>query len=115
MIEGIEILSVVDYTTGNIIFISLLSLMVILAITVIVLTIIYMIKYFEFNGIVAVVLIIVCIVGGLGIVGIIHTARHFNEKAYKVTISNEVSFKELTNKYEIIDQDGEIYTIRERR
>ena len=115
MIEGVEILSVVDYTTDNIILISLLSLMVVLTITAIILTIIYMIEYSEFNGIVAVVLIIFCIVIGISIVGIIHTARHFNEKAYKVTISNEVSFKEFTDKYEVVDQDGEIYTIKEKR
>lgn len=34
--------------------------------------------------------------------------------AYKVTISNEVNFVELNNKYEIIDQDGLIYTIKEK-
>ena len=33
---------------------------------------------------------------------------------YKVTISNEVNFVEFNNKYEIIDQDGLIYTIKEK-
>ena len=33
---------------------------------------------------------------------------------YKVTISDEVGFNEFTEKYEIISQDGKIYTVRER-
>ena len=33
---------------------------------------------------------------------------------YKVTISDEVNFAEFNNKYEIIDQDGLIYTIKEK-
>ena len=34
---------------------------------------------------------------------------------YKVTISDSVSFNELYEKYEIVEQEGEIYTIQERR
>ena len=34
--------------------------------------------------------------------------------AYKVTISESVSMTEFYDKYEIIDVDGKIYTIRER-
>ena len=33
---------------------------------------------------------------------------------YKVTISEEVNFVEFNEKYEIISQDGKIYTIKER-
>lgn len=33
---------------------------------------------------------------------------------YKVTISDEVSINEFLEKYEIINQEGRIYTIRER-
>ena len=33
---------------------------------------------------------------------------------YKVTIDETVSFVEFNEKYEVIDQEGEIYTIRER-
>jgi hypothetical protein len=33
---------------------------------------------------------------------------------YKVTISDEVSMNEFNEKYEIIDQEGKIYTVRER-
>lgn len=33
---------------------------------------------------------------------------------YKVTISDEVSMNEFNAKYKIIDQEGKIYTVRER-
>jgi hypothetical protein len=33
---------------------------------------------------------------------------------YKVTISDEVSMNEFLDKYEIIEQEGKIYTVRER-
>ena len=33
---------------------------------------------------------------------------------YKVTISDEVSMNEFMDKYEILNQDGKIYTIKER-
>ena len=32
---------------------------------------------------------------------------------YKVTISNEVSMAEFYEKYEVIEKDGEIFTVRE--
>ena len=36
------------------------------------------------------------------------------EYEYKVTISDEVSMNEFMKKYEIINQEGKIYTIKER-
>ena len=33
---------------------------------------------------------------------------------YEVTISDEVSFKDFTSKYDIIEQRGEIYVVKER-
>lgn len=36
------------------------------------------------------------------------------ETRYKVTISDEVSMNEFLEHYEIIDQEGKIYTVRER-
>lgn len=36
------------------------------------------------------------------------------ETHYKVTISDEVSMNEFMEKYEIINQDGKIYTIKKR-
>jgi hypothetical protein len=36
------------------------------------------------------------------------------ETQYKVTISDEVLMNDFLEKYEIIDQEGKIYTVRER-
>ena len=36
------------------------------------------------------------------------------ETQYKVTISDEVSMNEFLERYEIIDQEGKIYTVREK-
>ena len=36
------------------------------------------------------------------------------ETQYKVLISDEVSMNDFNAKYEIVDQEGKIYTIRER-
>ena len=36
------------------------------------------------------------------------------ENQYKVIISDEVSMNEFIEKYEIIEQEGKIYTVRER-
>ena len=36
------------------------------------------------------------------------------ETYYKVTINNSVSMNEFMDKYEILDQEGKIYTVKER-
>ena len=36
------------------------------------------------------------------------------ETQYKVTISDEVQMNDFLERYEIIDQEGKIYTVRER-
>lgn len=36
------------------------------------------------------------------------------ETRYKVTISDEVSMNDFLERYEILDQEGKIYTVRER-
>lgn len=36
------------------------------------------------------------------------------EPQYKVTISDEVSMNDFLEKYEIVNQEGKIYTVRER-
>lgn len=48
-------------------------------------------------------------------VGVVALSIHpTGEYEYKVTISDEVSMNEFMKKYEIINQDGKIYTIKER-
>ena len=73
-------------------------------------------KFSEFNGYVT-VLIITGIAGiSLFIVSILelNTPPQEPQTLYEVTISDEVSFKDFTSKYEIIEQRGEIYVVKER-
>ncbi len=53
----------------------------------------------------------------LGILGFgwsVHETDTVDYIEYKVIISEDVSFVEFTNKYEVLDQEGQIYTVRER-
>lgn len=65
-------------------------------------------------------LIAFCIVGALfGILfgmifGSADRKQTEYEMQYKVSITDEVSMNEFLEKYEIIDQEGKIYTVRER-
>lgn len=65
-------------------------------------------------------IIVFCILTGfvlllstvLGVVGNGEPIEY--ETHYKVTISDEVPMNEFLEKYEIVDQDGKIFTVRER-
>ena len=73
---------------------------------------------FSFNteGVIA---LVACTVIGFffGIAGGVLT-EHETDKLdyieYQVTVSNEVNFNEFLEKYEILGQEGKIYTIKER-
>ena len=65
-------------------------------------------------------LLVGCIMGTvLGIVfgvivgGVLQNPIEF-ENQYKVTITDEVSMNDFLDRYEIISQEGKIYTVRER-
>ena len=58
-------------------------------------------------------IIIGLIVGGVaGMIGSQPTAY---ENQYKVTVSDEIVMTEFLEQYEIIDQDGKIFTVRENK
>ena len=40
--------------------------------------------------------------------------KEYSHTEYKVTIDDSVSMNEFLDKYEILDQEGKIYTVRER-
>ena len=59
----------------------------------------------------------VIVAWGLSIIGckfLHHKGKIVYEKVYKVTISEEVSLKDFYEKYKVIDQEGQIYTIKEK-
>ena len=72
-------------------------------------------KEFIFIIIVAIFLSILLgvLIGGLFADGILPKATEY-ETQYKVTIDDSVSVNEFNEKYEIIGQEGKIYTVRER-
>ena len=64
-----------------------------------------------------VIITVSAIIFGLMFGGLYGTATSYPiayETQYKVTTSDEVSMNEFLEKYEIIDQEGKIFTIRER-
>lgn len=50
---------------------------------------------------------------GVG-VGVLFETPTAYETQYKITISDEVSMAEFLEYYEVIDQDGKIFTVREK-
>lgn len=54
------------------------------------------------------------ILGFLGYVWTLSPTDELSHVEYKVIVSDEVSFTDFMEKYEIIDQEGQIYTVKER-
>ena len=78
--------------------------------------VIYTIKEYDFlSGVIAFASFFVIGTFGFGFpIGATTAEPTEYETQYKVTIDDSVPMTEFTNKYEIIDQDGKIYIVRER-
>ena len=50
----------------------------------------------------------------VGVLGSTYSKTDISHIEYKVTIDDSVSMNEFLDKYEIIDQEGKIYTVKER-
>ena len=66
-----------------------------------------------------IILGLICIVlalgsGVIGSLGGTLSKTDINHIEYKVTIDDSVSMNEFLDKYEILDQEGKIYTVKER-
>ena len=57
--------------------------------------------------------LVACLLLGMIVGGINRTPTEY-ETQYKVVVSDEVSMNEFMEKYKIIDQEGKIYTVREK-
>ena len=55
-----------------------------------------------------IVSIVICSLGGT------YSKTDINRIEYKVIIEDSVSINEVLDKYEILDQEGKIYTVKER-
>lgn len=66
------------------------------------------------------VVVMACIMSSIGggsiglLVGQIGERPTVHETQYKVTISDEISMTEFYEHYEVIEQDGKIFTVREK-
>ena len=114
--DGITILNTITENVSNT---AGLVVALILSIVVTIISFIAIIvvsdKFSEFNGFI----IGYIITGIVGILFAIFSILELNtppqepQTLYEVTISDEVSFKDFTSKYEIIKQRGEIYIVKE--
>ena len=115
--DGVTILNTITENVSNT---DCLVVLLIFSIVVIIFSFIAIIavsdKFSEFNGFV----IAYIITGIAGILFVIVLILELNappqepQTLYEVTISDEISFKDFTSKYEIIEQRGEIYIVKER-
>ena len=51
----------------------------------------------------------------IGSLSNVESKTNINHIEYKVTIDDSVSMNEFLDKYEILDQEGKIYTVKERK
>ena len=65
-------------------------------------------------GIILVCTLVGSILGFLAFIAFTPETDTVHHIEYKVTIDNSVSMNEFLDKYEIIDQEGKIYTVKER-
>ena len=71
-------------------------------------------NYYSVGAVSIILGIIFGIIFGIQLGIIFETETGEVDTTYKVTISEEVSLNDFMEKYEIIDQEGKIYTVRER-
>lgn len=112
--EGITVLSQnkVDTTLGNIIAILCSTVLFMLALFVILYGLKLIKERYKAQGYCFFLFLLPIM--GLMTLSLVRFTENESYTKYKVTISEEVKLKEFNEKYEIIDQDGEIYTIVER-
>ena len=60
------------------------------------------------------IIFLVIFLGGMMCLNGVLSSYKTGKYEYKVTISDEVSLNEFYDKYEIVDQEGKIYTIKEK-
>lgn len=115
--DGVTILNTITENVSNT---AGLVLALILSIVMIIISFIGIIicsnKFSEFNDFV-IVYIIIGIAGILSFIFsilVLNTSPQEPQTLYEVIISEEISFKDFTSKYEIIEQRGEIYIVKER-
>lgn len=106
LMNGVQVLSeravnIGDTLTTGIIFLGLAFLCLII-------TIIAIIYNESFGNIFVLVTFVFGLFGAILIID--NNPQHYIE--YKVTINDNITYKEFTDKFEVISQEGEIYTVK---
>lgn len=108
--EGITILNEIDTTEGLPIWILIIGILSIISLIV---HIIFSIKTDDFSGL-ALSMIFIGAMIGLQTGILIKSGFEHEVHRKEVIIDKNVSYTELTNKYNVIEQRGEIYVIEEK-
>ena len=69
-------------------------------------------NYYDIAGTIFLLLALGCV--AIVVLGNINNKNDVNYIKYKVTIDDSVPMSEFMDKYEIIDQEGKIYTVKEK-
>lgn len=117
MMDGINILSLVERTTYKYDFITPVGFVVLACIAILVIIGIYLIcnnKREDYQALGCVIIISSLVLGSqIFMISNLVPDRSYTE--YKVTIDDSVSFTEFNNRYRILSSEGKIYTIIERQ
>lgn len=115
MMEGVRILAenIIMSTQYNFAWNGFTIFLYILAIYDVVITIIFVIDE-DRTAFASIALAICLILGGTGIANYVGKEEIYDYTEYKVIVDDTVNMNEFMKKYEILDQDGEIYIVRER-
>ena len=111
MMEGITILSQSDvYYLTDIALAHIFSGLIVTFLGLVT-AIIFFENYFTKTGI---TLLLVSLVGAASLIAGFCMPQEFNHIQYKVSVDEEVSLIDFTSQYEIINQEGLIFTIKEK-
>lgn len=111
MLEGITVL---NQSTGPIGITFVMIGLIIVGLIVVVKIFPYAIDHCDSDFAIALVGLIGTILIIVGAVVTISFGSDLGVTKYEVTISDEVNFKDFEERYEIVDKNGEIYTIIEK-
>lgn len=114
LIDGLNLVSIVD-NTNKITSDSIIVVIIICSICILGLLGLYYLNNAKSIKEIIWPSIYILALGIAGSIVVIHTAyQDAGENYYKVTIDHSCSYIEFTENYEIVEQEGEIYTIKER-
>jgi len=109
--DGIEVLNQIEITKNPDWAASLRTILIIVIVIGAIIFIISAITDLELLGIITGILEIVLVLACLGLAFIQEPTGKYE---YQVLINEDISMLEFYGKYEIIDQEGKIFTIREK-